>query len=127
MSTKDTARRWNELLAPYYGPDRRRSIVQLTITASAFISLWLAAFWSLRVGYWLTLLLALPTAGFLMRLFMIQHDCGHGSFFKSQKVANAVGFVIGVSFCFDLRDAFGFLRPIVRGELDPLTGELTMK
>ncbi len=96
MSTKDTARRWNELLSPYYGPDRRRSIVQLTVTASAFVGLWLATFWSLGVGYWLTLLLALPTAGFLMRLFMIQHDCGHGSFFKSQKVANAVGFVIGV-------------------------------
>src|SRR5688572_11981261 len=51
---------------------------------------------SLDVSYALTLLLALPTAGFLMRLFMIQHDCGHGSFFKSRVARDAVGFMIGV-------------------------------
>ena len=96
MTTQDTARRWNELLAPYYGADRRRSMVQLALTATIFTGLWLGMLWSLQTGYWLTLLLAFPTAGFLMRLFIIQHDCGHGSFFKSQRVANAVGFVIGV-------------------------------
>ncbi|MDX1521623.1 MAG: fatty acid desaturase [Anaerolineae bacterium] len=46
---------------------------------------------SLEVGYWLTLLLAVPTAGFLVRLFIIQHDCGHGSFFKSRKANDWVG------------------------------------
>jgi omega-6 fatty acid desaturase (delta-12 desaturase) len=96
MTTKENARRWNELLSPYYGSDRRRSIAQLSVTAASFAALWAAMFWSLGVSYWLTLLLAFPTAGFMMRLFMIQHDCGHGSYFKSQKVANAVGFMIGV-------------------------------
>ncbi len=51
---------------------------------------------SLDVGYWLTLLLAVPAAGFLVRLFIIQHDCGHGAFFR-QRVANLwMGRVLGV-------------------------------
>ena len=48
------------------------------------------------MSYWLTLALAFVAAGFLMRLFMIQHDCGHGSFFKSRRVADTLGFWIGV-------------------------------
>ncbi len=49
--------------------------------------------WSLQVGYWLTLLLAVPAAGFLVRIFIIQHDCGHGSFFKSRRANDTVGFL----------------------------------
>ena len=52
--------------------------------------------WSLGIHYGLTLLLALPTSGLLMRLFMIQHDCGHGSFFGSRRARDIVGFCIGV-------------------------------
>lgn len=51
---------------------------------------------SLEVGWWLTWLLALPVAGLLTRLFIIQHDCGHGSFFRSPKANHSVGFVLGV-------------------------------
>jgi omega-6 fatty acid desaturase (delta-12 desaturase) len=51
---------------------------------------------SLPYGYWLTLLLAIPTAGFLIRLFIIQHDCGHGSFFLSQAANNTLGSILGV-------------------------------
>ncbi len=94
--SKETAKHWHEVLSPYFGPDTRLSVRQLVGTAVLFAALWAAMLWSLEVGYWLTLLLAFPTAGFLMRLFMIQHDCGHGAFFKSQRVADAVGFVIGV-------------------------------
>ncbi len=53
-------------------------------------------YFSLSVSYWLTLALAIPTAAFLVRLFMIQHDCGHGSYFTSKKARDAVGFVLGV-------------------------------
>ena len=87
---------WVDLVRPYWGPDPRRSVIQLVVTAAGFFLLWIAMLKSLAVGYWLTLLLAFPTAGFLMRLFMIQHDCGHGSFFRSKKVASLVGFCIGV-------------------------------
>jgi Fatty acid desaturase len=61
-----------------------------------FILLWLLMWWSLRIGYGIYLLLAVPAAGFLVRLFMIQHDCGHGSFFSHRLVNDCVGRVIRV-------------------------------
>jgi len=51
---------------------------------------------SLGVGYWLTLLLAVPAAFLLVRLFIIQHDCGHGAFFRSPRIADVVGSILGV-------------------------------
>ena len=87
---------WNKTLSPYLGPDNRRSMVQLLTSAIPFFTLWVLAYQASKVSYWLTLALALPTAGFLMRLFMIQHDCGHGSFFRSRKIRDVVGFWIGV-------------------------------
>lgn len=63
----------------------------------------LAAIWTVMklnqdygIGYWATLLLAVPAAGLLVRLFMIQHDCGHGSFFRARWLNDLVGRVIGV-------------------------------
>jgi omega-6 fatty acid desaturase (delta-12 desaturase) len=61
-----------------------------------FFVLWYVMLRSLEVGYWLTLLLAFPTAGLLVRLFIFQHDCGHGSFFRSRMANNAVGSCIGL-------------------------------
>ena len=87
---------FRHLLEPYWGADTRRSVGQLITSAVPFFALWYAMLRSLEVGYWLTLLLTLPTAGFLMRLFMIQHDCGHGSFFKTRAARDVVGFCIGV-------------------------------
>jgi omega-6 fatty acid desaturase (delta-12 desaturase) len=52
---------------------------------------------SLEVGYWLTLLLAIPTAGFMVRMFIIFHDCCHGSFFKSQLANDRMGLLLGVA------------------------------
>jgi len=87
---------WNKTLSPFFGADTRRSLVQLLSTATPFFGFWCLAYLSLEVSYWLTLLLALPTAAFLMRLFMIQHDCGHGSFFRSRRARDFLGFWIGV-------------------------------
>ncbi len=66
------------------------------MTIGIFLLLWLAMWLSLDLGYWLTLLLAVPTAGLLVRLFIIQHDCGHGSLFRSRRINNLVGRVLGV-------------------------------
>lgn len=88
--------RWKEIVAPFRGADTRRSVIQLTVTVAGFAGLWAAMYFSLGVHYGLTLLLALPAAGFLMRLFMIQHDCGHGSYFRSRRARDTVGFCIGV-------------------------------
>ncbi|NNF28416.1 MAG: fatty acid desaturase [Gemmatimonadetes bacterium] len=85
----------NKALAPFSGPDLSRSVTQLVLTAAGFAAFWYGMLRSLEVHYALTLLLALPAAGFLVRLFMIQHDCGHGSFFKSRRASTIVGHAIG--------------------------------
>ena len=69
-------------LACYRQPNLGRSVVEILITVGPFVLLWLLACLSLRIGYGFHLLLVVPAAGFLVRLFMIQHDCGHGSFFR---------------------------------------------
>jgi acyl-lipid omega-6 desaturase (Delta-12 desaturase) len=79
----------------YRDPDPRRSALELTLTAGAFALCWLLMWMTLEFGYWLTLLMAMPAAGFLVRLFMIQHDCGHGAFFRNRSTNNWVGRVIG--------------------------------
>ena len=87
---------WNALLAPYRKPQTWRSVFQLVNTALPFGVLWLMVLWSVDVSYWLTLLFAVPAALFLVRLFMLQHDCGHGALFRSRHANNAVGTAIGV-------------------------------
>lgn len=92
----NSSQKWNKIVAPYKGADTWRSVVQLSITVGLFAASWAAMYWSLSVSYWLTLLLSFPTAGFLVRLFMIQHDCGHGSYFKTAVSRDTVGFLLGV-------------------------------
>ncbi len=87
---------WNKTLSPYFGADFRRSAMQLLISSFAFFGFWTGAYLALQVSYLLTVVLALGAAAFLMRLFMIQHDCGHGSFFRSRRARDTVGFWIGV-------------------------------
>ena len=88
--------RLREIVAPFRGADDRRSAIQLGLTAALFVLSWTAAYLALEVHYALTLLMAALAGGFLMRLFMIQHDCGHGSYFSSRRARDITGFVIGV-------------------------------
>jgi omega-6 fatty acid desaturase (delta-12 desaturase) len=87
---------WRDLLAPYKQASWRRAWVQLVDTALPFAGLWALMLWSLDVSYALTLLLALPAAGLLTRLFIFQHDCGHGAFFPSAAANHALGTILGV-------------------------------
>lgn len=88
----------NTLLAKYKEPDLRRSLWQLANTAIPFLAIVVAMHFVHSRGMgWLSLLLAFPAAAFMMRLFIIQHDCGHGSFFKSQRANDLVGAVLGVA------------------------------
>ena len=90
------ARSLMPILARYREPSHARSLFELLITAGAFVLLWLLTWAALGVGYWLCLLIAVPAAGFLLRLFMIQHDCGHGALFRQRAANDWVGRVIGV-------------------------------
>jgi len=90
------ARALAQNLARYRMPSVGRSIVEILITVVPFLALWTSMWAALDVGYWLSLLLALPAAGFLVRLFMIQHDCGHGAFFRHRVANDWIGRVIGV-------------------------------
>ncbi len=87
---------WAQRLARYREPSRLRSTLEIAMTAVPFVVLWVIAWATLGIGYWLSLLVAVPAAGFLVRLFMIQHDCGHGSFFRHHLTNAWVGRVIGV-------------------------------
>ena len=87
---------WAKRLAPFRQPDDRRSAWQLVSTSVLFAAAWAVTWASLSLPYVVTLALSVPAAFLLVRLFIIQHDCGHGSFFRSQRVANAVGGVLGV-------------------------------
>jgi omega-6 fatty acid desaturase (delta-12 desaturase) len=76
---------WGRRLSPYRQPQALRGMGELAITAIPFVALWFAIALSIHFGlYWLYALLILPAAGLLVRLFMIQHDCGHDSFFPSR-------------------------------------------
>lgn len=83
-------------LARYREPNHGRSALELIVTGIPFVGLWVAAWWALSVSYWLTLAISVPTAGFLVRLFLIQHDCGHGAFFHRRGINDWVGRVLGV-------------------------------
>jgi omega-6 fatty acid desaturase (delta-12 desaturase) len=92
----ETEALWATRLAAYKGPKLWYSIWQLTTAAALFAGTWVLMYASLEISYWLTLLLAIPAAFFMIRLFIIQHDCGHAAFFKSSRVADTVGSIIGV-------------------------------
>jgi len=85
-----------QALARYREPNQGRSVVEILVTVVPYVLLWLSMWLALHLGYGLYLLLAIPAAGFLVRLFMIQHDCGHGSFFRHRLANDWVGRVIGV-------------------------------
>jgi acyl-lipid omega-6 desaturase (Delta-12 desaturase) len=91
------ARRWKRILDNYSTPNPVRSIAELAITALPLAVLWIMAWFTFTLGHaWASLLIAIPAAGFLVRLFMIQHDCGHGTFFAGRLANDWVGRVIGV-------------------------------
>jgi omega-6 fatty acid desaturase (delta-12 desaturase) len=93
---RSVAREWSRLLARYRDPDVRRSVRELAVTALPLAVLWLLAWLALERGWWWAILLTVPAAGFLVRLFMIQHDCGHGAFFRNRIANDWVGRAIGV-------------------------------
>ncbi|GMU85365.1 MAG: hypothetical protein AMXMBFR48_06070 [Ignavibacteriales bacterium] len=87
---------WRALVAKYQKAKTGSSIWQYVSTFFLFLSSWVLMYLSLDVSYWITLLLAIPTAGFVVRLFIFQHDCGHGSFFKKREANDWAGRVCSI-------------------------------
>lgn len=90
------ARDWVKVLASYREPSTWRSFYELGVTLGPFIALWALAWWSLSISPWIALGISVLNAAFLLRLFAIQHDCGHSSFFKNRTLSDWVGRTIGV-------------------------------
>jgi omega-6 fatty acid desaturase (delta-12 desaturase) len=93
---KGATPKWKEIVAQYQQPSLQRSLRQIINTLVPYVALWFLMYLSVRVSYWLTGGLMLLAGGFLIRVFIIFHDCGHGSFFKSRKANDILGCITGV-------------------------------
>jgi omega-6 fatty acid desaturase (delta-12 desaturase) len=89
-------RTWLKVLSKYRTPQASRSTFELAVTAIPFVVLWVLTWLAVHLGIWWGLILIIPAAGFLLRLFIIQHDCGHGSFFARRRFDDWTGRVLGV-------------------------------
>jgi acyl-lipid omega-6 desaturase (Delta-12 desaturase) len=91
-----SAREWLSVLARYREPSTRRSLFELAATLIPFVALWALAWMALSVSGWLALALAVVNGAFLVRIFIIQHDCGHGAFLKNRHAQDWIGRALGV-------------------------------
>jgi len=87
---------WQQAVASYQHSSWRTSLWQLFNSVIPYFILWYLAYRSLGISYWLTLLAAVGAGMFAMRIFIIFHDCGHGSFFRSRKANDIVGILTGI-------------------------------
>src|SRR5512132_4213520 len=86
---------WREVLAPYARPRLGRSLLDIATSVVPYLALWVLMYLSLDVSYLLVLALAVPTAGFLVRVFVMFHDCAHGSLLPSKRANAWLGAVLG--------------------------------
>jgi len=87
---------WKEIVARYQQPSTPRAVWQIVNTLVPYGALWYLMHLTLGVSWWLTVPLAVLAGAFLVRIFIIFHDCGHGSFFKSRLANDVLGFITGV-------------------------------
>ena len=87
---------WRESLAPYEGPNLGRSILDLATSVVPFGVLASMMYLALDVSYLLTLVLALPASGFLVRTYIVFHDCAHGSFLPTKRANAWLGTALGL-------------------------------
>ena len=87
---------WRQAVAAYQSPDLRKSLWQLFNSVVPYLALWYIAYRLLAISFWLALPAQILAGGFLVRVFIIFHDCGHGSFFRSKKANEFVGYLTGI-------------------------------
>ena len=97
MTKPSEPRAWRKILTAYQQPSHGRSILEIVLSAAPLLAIWTVAWVAAIFGlWWLALLLSIPAAGFLVRLFMVQHDCSHQSFFRNPAANDWTGRLIGV-------------------------------
>ncbi|MCY9662314.1 fatty acid desaturase [Paenibacillus chondroitinus] len=94
--TQSTLTHLKKQVAPYEKSNTRASIKQLFNTLGPLFVLWLAAYLSLSISYWITLPITIIASGFVIRTFIIFHDCCHQSFFKSRRANEIIGTITGI-------------------------------
>src|SRR5581483_2199140 len=95
-SAKPGVANWKQIVAPYQEPVLWRALWQMANTLIPYAALWCVMYFTNTISWWLTAPLAVLAGAFLVRVFIIFHDCGHGSFFKSRRANALVGFFTGV-------------------------------
>lgn len=87
---------WKAIVARYQRPSLGRAAWQVTNTVGPYLALWYVMYLTLGISWWLTVGLAVLAGGFLVRIFIIFHDCGHGCFVKSRKANDVLGAITGI-------------------------------
>ena len=87
---------WKAKVAKFQTPSLVKASWQLTNTLIPYVALWWLMYLALNLSYWLIIPLAVLAGGFLVRVFIIFHDCGHGSYFKSKTANDFWGFITGI-------------------------------
>src|SRR4051794_14656868 len=87
---------WRDALAPYERAHPGRSALDIVTSLVPYLALWAAMYLALDVSYWLVLALSVPAAGFLLRTFIVFHDCAHGSFLRSKRANVLLGRALGL-------------------------------
>ncbi|MCB0632491.1 MAG: fatty acid desaturase [Saprospiraceae bacterium] len=90
---KETLKNWPLIVQKYQQADPKKAVIQLVNSFLPFLGLVVLMYFSLNWSYLFTLILAGIAAFFLVRIFIIQHDCGHQSFLKSRKWNDSIGFI----------------------------------
>jgi acyl-lipid omega-6 desaturase (Delta-12 desaturase) len=94
--TRTDTSTWKEIVARYQKPSLPRGVWQIVNTLVPYAALWYLMYLSLAVSWWLTVPLAILAGAFLVRVFIIHHDCGHGSYFKSPRANHILGAITGL-------------------------------
>lgn len=94
--SKEKTRRLHKDVAPFAKSNTKKSVIQLLNTIPPLLLLWYIAYEALQISVWLMIPVAVIAAGFVVRTFIIFHDCTHGSFLKGKKANDIVGTMTGV-------------------------------
>ena len=89
--SSEAPKNWFQRLAPFRTSENLRAVFEIIVTLVPFLLIWAAMWWLISRGYWIGLLGAIPAGAFIVRLFIIQHDCGHRSLFTSRRANDWVG------------------------------------